>query len=93
MPWRVQSRTDSGRWVEREAGGWDADPDSSALVRLLVTGPLALTPVGPYYDPTGPQDDVAVFLAAMSAVPAPAVSGTPPQVPTMPLAERDGAVH
>lgn len=93
MTWRVDSRTDTQLWVTGSATGWDADPDSKDRVGSIKNGPLALTPVGPYYEPTGPDDETAVFIAAISVVPAPAVSGSPPAVPTIADLPIDGAVY
>lgn len=84
MPWRVESRSDAGKWVAYDGSQWTSDPDTHATVRILRANPQPLTPVGPFYEPTGPDDDVALFLAAMGAVPAPAVTGDPPALPTLP---------
>jgi hypothetical protein len=51
---------------------------------VLADGPQPLTPTGPHYTPTGPGDEVAAYLAAVRLVPAPQVSGEPPQVPRPP---------
>lgn len=82
--WRVDSRTDAGRWFEHDGAGWAADPSTRLDVLVLNRGPQPLTPTGPFYEPTGPDDEIALFLVALGVVPAPQVSGTPPTVPTVP---------
>lgn len=84
MPWRIESRSDAGKWIAHDGAQWTADPDTRDLVLILRAGTQPLTPVGPFYEPTGPDDEVALFLAGLGAVPAPAVAGDPPSLPTLP---------
>ncbi|WP_406298070.1 hypothetical protein OG948_21295 [Embleya sp. NBC_00888] len=78
--WRIESRIDPDRWVEHTGQAWTADDQTTATLLVLGTGPQPLTPVGPIYEPTGPDDPVPLYLAALSVVPAPEVSGDPPAV-------------
>jgi len=84
MSWRVDSRTDKGRWVAHDGGQWFADEATRPHMVALAGRPQPLTPVGPFYTPKGPDDEVAAFLAALNLVPAPQVSGQPPQTPSLP---------
>ncbi|MDH6625718.1 hypothetical protein M2271_003529 [Streptomyces sp. LBL] len=92
MSWRVESRTEPGRWVEYDGTQWTADPDTQSLLLIVRNDPQPLTPVGPVYTPTGPNDNVALFLAATGIVPTPSVSGSPPAVPKVPPVAR-GVVY
>lgn len=83
MAWRVESRTESGRWVAHDGTQWTADVVTRPHVIALAGGAQPLTPTGPYYTPEGPDDEVAVYLTAVRVVPAPQVSGTPPRVPRL----------
>jgi hypothetical protein len=92
MSWRVESRTEPGRWVAYDGAQWTADPDTRSLLEIVRNDPQPLTPVGPVYTPDGPDDEVALFLAATGIVPAPTVTGTAPDVPTVPP-PADGVVY
>jgi hypothetical protein len=81
MAWRVESRTDRGRWVAHDGDRWTADDATRPHMLALADGPQPLTPTGPVYTPERPDDEAAAYLAAVSLVPAPVVSGSPPDVP------------
>jgi hypothetical protein len=87
MVWRVDSRTDARRWVAHDGRQWTADDVTRLDMIALADGPQPLTPTGPTYTPTGPGDEVAAYLAAVRLVPAPQVSGEPPQAPRMPVGD------
>lgn len=86
MAWRVESRTDRGRWVAHDGQHWTADDETRPHMIALASGPQLLTPTGPTYTPAGPGDETGVFLAAMSIVPAPMASGALPDIPRLPEA-------
>ncbi|TMR97544.1 hypothetical protein [Nonomuraea basaltis] len=81
MAWRVDSRTMAGRWVAYDGSDWTSDPDTWADMVVRLDQPQPLTPTGPYYTPTGPDDEVAVYLRAVGVIAAAEVSGDPPRVP------------
>ncbi|MGI5196573.1 hypothetical protein ACQEVY_23475 [Streptomyces sp. CA-288835] len=87
MAWRVESRTDVDRWVAHDGRQWTADDVTRLNMITLADGPQPLTPTGPVYAPKGPGDEVAEYLAAVRLVPAPQVSGEPPQVPSPPAGD------
>jgi hypothetical protein len=93
MAWRIESRADAGKWVEYDGAEWTADPDTRDLVLILREGPQPLTPVGPFYEPKGPDDEAALYLAALSAVPAPSVDGEAPELPKLPPPVGGNAVY
>lgn len=89
MTWRIESRTERGRWAAYDGSQWDADPETRSLLEIVRDDPQPLTPVGPVYTPDGPGDEVALFLAATGIIPAPSVTGTPPALPQVPHPQDD----
>jgi hypothetical protein len=91
MTWRIESRTLPARWAEY-TDELTADRETTMIVKVRSSGSVPLTPTGPLYEPTGPGDEIALFLAALGAIPAPQVSGTPPAMPTVPHPQDDAEV-
>jgi hypothetical protein len=82
MSWRVESRIVPGRWVDHDGETWTADGETASVMQGIVRSPQPLTPTGPWYEPEGDDDSVAVFLCALALLPAPVVSGDPPPLPS-----------
>lgn len=89
MAWRIESRTDPDRWAEYTAGGLSSDRQTAMAVKVIASGAVPLTPTGPLYTPTGDGDEVALFLASVSAVPAPTITGQAPPLPRITAAMDD----
>jgi hypothetical protein len=80
MVWRVSGRDD--RWFAYDGQQWTADPVTYVDCAPLVGTPIPMTPTGPVYEPTGPDDDVGLYLLAVRRLPAPLTfTGTRPQLP------------
>lgn len=84
--WRVSSRSGTS-WVQYDIGRFSASADMQRVL-LDVDRPVEVAPnTGQLYTPSGPNDQVAMFLRARSAVGFPQqVVGTPPALPALPQA-------
>ena len=79
---RVPNRL-GGRWAEYGTE-ITADEETRSLLWSVEGGSPLLTPTGPVYEPTGPDDEVALYLFATQIVGAPRITGNPPEVPLPP---------
>lgn len=78
--WQISS-SDGVSWVRYDAGRLTTSADCARVT--VDDGPVEVAPMsGMLYRPTGPGDQVAMFLRARSAVGWPQkVTGSPPAVP------------
>jgi hypothetical protein len=61
-----------------------ADPTTTIDVLPFAGRPVPVTPTGPAYQPTSPDDEVGLYLLALHMIPGPhTITGTPPQVPDL----------
>jgi hypothetical protein len=95
VSWLIASRTDASRWVAyADDGTVTYDPRTGPDFEAFRGWPVALSPVGPHYEPTGDDDEIGLYLLAYDLIPAPEVLGDPPEnIPTPPeLPDIEGLV-
>lgn len=95
--WEI--RADRGRYVRWVEGHREADPKTDLALDVLVFdgARLALTPTGPYYPASGPDDATATYLAGLAILGPATISGTPPTIlpvspPTLDGGDSEGLV-
>lgn len=82
----MTSQDDPQRWVAHDGEHWSADAETAAEItaRYSQGNPIPLAGLGPFYWPTGPDDEIAVYLWAWDILRGADVTGDPPALPPVP---------
>lgn len=82
--WRMTS-PDGASWVQHDGTDWDADGVTAQRLTEGAARPVDVAPNAGVYRPTGPGDELGVFLLARAVMPGPVhIAGQPPAVPAAP---------
>jgi hypothetical protein len=69
VAWKVAGPDD--RFFAYHGKAWTADSETYADALVDVGKPVPVTPTGPVYTPTGPDDAAGLYLLALQLVPGP----------------------